>query len=149
MGCQAEENSRSAIFDAIRRRETYATSGPRIRLRFFGGDGLPSGLCDDDARIATAIESGVPMGGSLESTSTFFVEAAADRTPLQQVQIIKGWIDADGNTHQEIHTIAGDAESDAGVDVDSCEPTGTGADQLCTVWTDPSPIENGFYYARG
>jgi hypothetical protein len=144
----AEENSRSAIFDAIRRRETYATSGPRIGLRFFGGDALPVGLCEDENRINTATEMGQPMGSSVGPTATFFVEATADRTPLQQVQIVKGWIDADGTTHQEVHTIAGDSENGASVDINSCEPTGEGAASLCTVWTDPSPMEHGFYYVR-
>jgi hypothetical protein len=144
----AEENSRSAIFDAIRRRETYATSGPRIGLRFYGGDALPAGLCGDTERIHTATEAGHPMGSSVGVTATFFVEATADRTPLQQVQIVKGWIDSDGTTHQEVHTIAGDPENGAGVDIDSCTPTGEGSENLCTVWTDPAPIANGFYYAR-
>jgi len=144
----AEENSRDAIFDAIRNRETYATSGPRIELRFFGGNGFPEGLCEETDRIETATTSGAPMGAHIDAATSFFVEASADRTPLQQIQIVKGWIDSAGSTHQEVFSVAGDASSDASVDLDTCSPTGEGAERLCAVWTDPEPIENGFYYAR-
>ncbi len=145
----AEENSRDSIFDAIRRRETYATSGPRIELRFFGAPEFPADLCNQENRIALAYDEGVPMGAQTgNSTSTFFVQAIADKAPLQQIQIIKGWLDADGETHQEVITVAGDANSDASVEIDTCTHTGYGYKQLCSVWTDPAPIDNGFYYAR-
>ena len=142
----ATENSREAIFDALRRRETYATSGPRITLRFFGADDLPSELCEAPDRIAKAHEVGVPMGGSMNSGDTFFVEANKDAIPLSHVEIIKGWIDDDGTTHQEVIPLSTPAE--ASVDTATCERSGEGTDRLCTVWTDPDPVENGFYYAR-
>ena len=146
----SEENSRASIFDAIRRRETFATSGPRIELRFFAGTGLPAELCEQDDRIAVAAESGVPMGGVTTGTPRFFVEATRDSIDLQQIQMIKGWIDADGSTHEQVLTIAGDPDNGAGVDMNTCTPTGTGAGNLCTVWTDPDadPTRASFYYAR-
>ena len=144
----AEENSREAIFDAIRRRETYATSGPRIALRFFGGDALSPSLCEEDGRIAQVDAAGTPMGGTIASASTFFVEAHADQTPLSQIQIIKGWIDEEGRTHSEVVHIAGEVEPTGSVDLSSCETDPGGADQLCAVWTDPEPLTQGFYYAR-
>ena len=89
------------------------------------------------------------MGAHLEAAHSFFVEASADQTPLQQLQIVKGWIDSDGTTHQEVITVAGDASSDASVDLNTCTPTGSGgAERLCSVWTDPEPVNDGFYYAR-
>jgi hypothetical protein len=144
----AEDNSRTSIFDAIRRRETYATSGPRIALRFFGGEALSPTLCESDDRIEQADTTGTPMGGSIASASTFFVEAHADQTPLSQLQIIKGWIDEDGITHSEVIHIAGESEPTGSVDLSTCETNPGGTERLCTVWTDPSPMTQGFYYAR-
>lgn len=142
----ATENSRDAVFDALRRKETYATSGPRISLRFFGAQELPTELCADESRIAVAREKGVPMGGTLSSGATFFVEATADATPLSHVEIIKGWIDADGKSHQDVISLS--APADASVDPSTCAREGDGSERICTVWTDPSPVENAFYYAR-
>ena len=144
----AEENSRDAIFDAIRRRETYATSGPRIGLRFFGGDDIPDNLCDAANPIEEATSLAVPMGAQMNRATSFFVEAKADVIPLQQIQIVKGWIDAAGTVHQQVISVAGNPESDASVDLNTCEPVGLGSEALCTVWTDPDPITEGFYYAR-
>jgi len=144
----AEDNSRDAIFDAIQRRETYATSGPRISLRFFGGDDLPDNLCESEDRISLADGSGVPMGGSLSKGSRFFIEAQADKTPLSHLQIIKGWIDADGETHSQALNVAGEASPTDALDLSTCETASGGQQRLCTVWTDPEPVEGGFYYAR-
>jgi len=144
----AEENSRNAIFDAVRRRETYATSGPRIALRFFASDDLPTDLCADENRVNLAHDIGQPMGSVVTQASTFFIEATADRTPLSEIQIIKGWIDDEGNTQQTVFTVAGPVDESASADTNTCEQTGEGASGLCTVWTDPDPIKNGFYYAR-
>ena len=142
----ATENSRDAVFEALRRKETFATSGPRIALRFFGAESLPADLCDKDGRISTARSLGVPMGGSIESGASFFLEAQADKTPLSHIEIIKGWIDADGRTHQEVIPLS--TPTEASVDTSTCAREGDGSASLCTVWTDPAPIENGFYYAR-
>ena len=142
----ATENSRDAIFDALRRRETYATSGPRIALRLFGAPALPDDLCDDPDRILAAHTAGVPMGGVLDSAATFFIEAEKDATPLSEVQLVKGWIDEAGKTHQQLISLS--SPQPASVDPATCERTGGGHDRLCVVWTDPEPVDRGFYYAR-
>jgi hypothetical protein len=157
----AEENTRESLFDAMRRREVYGTSGPRIVARFFGGWGLPSDLCDDPDHVRTADTAGVPMGSVLpESPATAaapsFLTLAlrdpgtADRpgTPLQRVQIIKGWIEND-EAHQRIFDVAGDPDNGASVDGD-CRPVGNGFNSLCGVWTDPEFVagRNTFYYMR-
>ena len=141
----ATENSRDAVFDALRRKETYATSGPRISLRFFGAQELPTELCADESRIAVAREKGVPMGGTLSSGATFFVEATADATPLSHVEIIKGWIDADGKSHQDVISLS--APADASVDPSTCARGGWVREDLYGL-DGPSPVENAFYYAR-
>ena len=88
------------------------------------------------------------MGAQTGRAASFFVEAKADITPLQQIQIVKGWIDAAGSVHQQVISVAGDPESDAAVDLNTCQLTGEGAESLCAVWTDPEPVTEGFYYAR-
>jgi hypothetical protein len=160
-GVWAEENSRGAIFDALRRRETFGTSGPRIAVRLFGGADLSPDLCSDPDMIAKADSSGVPMGGTLpraDAPPRFLVSALRDPgtdarpgTPLQRVQIVKGWLDrATGEAHQQVYDVAGDGGNGAGVDVATCETFGSGFDALCGVWTDPDfdPSERAFYYAR-
>jgi hypothetical protein len=157
----AEENSRDAIFEGLRRREAYATSGTRPVLRFFGGFGLDESLCTDPDAIAKAYAQGVPMGGVIEAqddaAARFFVSVLKDPgteaspgTDLQRVQVVKGWIDAAGNTHEAVLDVAGDAANGAGIDPQSCAPVGRGASELCTVWEDPDYDASaaGFYYAR-
>ena len=158
----AEENSRDSIFAALRRKETYATSGTRPIVRFFAGPGLEADLCDAPDMIERAYQQGTPMGGafSLESsdqTPAFLVSALKDvgseghpGTDLQRVQIIKGWADANGATHEAVYDVAGNIENGARVDSQTCEPIGRGATRLCAVWNDPDfdPTERAFYYVR-
>ena len=156
----AEENSRDALFAAMRRREAYATSGTRPIVRAFAGRYARS-MCSDAEFVRTGYRRGVPMGGELGPTNAhrsprFAVLASRDSgdpgvpgTPLERVQMIKGWIDAAGQTHEKVFDIAG-GDTNGGVDPTTCERTGTGHDQLCVVWKDPEfdASERAFYYAR-
>ncbi|MBT5603468.1 MAG: DUF3604 domain-containing protein [Gammaproteobacteria bacterium] len=156
----AEENSRDAIFSAIRRKETYATSGTRPILRFFAGTELDNNACSDPQAVTKAYHQGVPMGGSLDAVQSplkFFVSAQKDPgipgnpgTDLQRIQIIKGWVDTAGQSHERVIDVAGDADNGAGVDPNNCQRIGRGENQLCTVWQDPEfdPDVPAFYYAR-
>ncbi len=162
VGVWAEENSRPSIFDALRRREVFGTSGTRITVRFFGGWNLPAGLCDDPNMIETAYASGVPMGSLLGAPPpgapgpTFLLSALSDPgtssrpgTPLQRLQVIKGWIDR-GQAHEQVFDVAGDADNGATVDERTCSASGPGAASLCAVWVDPAfdPTQHAFYYVR-
>jgi len=155
----AEENSRDAIFAALRRRETFATSGTRLTVRFFAG-GLDGVACGAPDFVSRAYETGTPMGGEIGSdgrSPRFAVLAlkdpgAADApgTDLQRIQIIKGWVDDAGEVHEQTFDVAGDPGNGADVDPDTCTPRGPGAAELCTVWQDPgfNAAERAFYYAR-
>ncbi len=162
----AEENSREALFGAMRRREVYGTSGPRLVVRFFGGWKLPDALCEQpgDGLVRAGYAMGVPMGsdlpappaGDARGAPLFAVSALRDpgvpRRPgsaLQRVQIVKGWSDGD-TLHERVYEVAGHPRSPAGVDLRSCQPFGPGFDSLCRVWRDPDfePAQRAFYYAR-
>ncbi|MBS0171161.1 MAG: DUF3604 domain-containing protein [Nitrospira sp.] len=167
----ATENTREAIFDAMKRRETYATTGPRMVVRFFGGwDFEPS---DAHNRLPAAIGygKGVPMGGELTDvpngkSPTFLVGALKDPigANLDRIQVIKGWLDTKGEVHEKIYDVVwGDAEKrkpgkdgklpTVGHTVDVANATWTntiGDPELITVWRDPDfdPSQRAFYYAR-
>lgn len=151
----AEENSREAIFLGMRRREAYGTSGTRIVLRFFGGWGYDTALCDRSDLVEAGYEEGVPMGGVLGAAEgdapRFVVSAMRDAmsVPLSHVQIVKGWVEG-GEARFSVFDVAGDANNGADVDPLTCAPSGDGEDSLCGVWTDPS-FDAGVpavYYAR-
>ena len=167
-GVWAEENTRESLFDAMRRKETFATSGPRIRVRFFGGVGIEGLDVDDASLVLQAYERGVPMGGDLlptgETAPSFIVWAMRDplAAPLQRVQVVKGWVD-EGTTQEMVYDVACsdgltvDAETHqcpdngAGVDLDTCAISdGVGAAELKTIWSDPDfdPSARAFYYLR-
>jgi hypothetical protein len=163
-GAWATENSREAIFAAMKRKEVFGTSGPRIEPRFFGGWALPPDLCDAPNMLARADASAVPMGGDLvkrpagqQASPVFLAAALADPgadafpgTPLQRLQIVKGWVDAEGQQHEKVYDVAGDPDNGADVNVDTCEQSGSGFGQLCAVWSDPEfdPNVSAVYYMR-
>jgi hypothetical protein len=161
-GVWAEENSRDSIFDAMKRRETFGTSGPRMTARFFGGWKLPADLCAMPDLAERGYAMGVPMGGDLParpadaSAPAFVVSALRDsgipEHPgglLQRIQIVKGWVDAQDALHQVVYDVAG-GPNDASVDPQTCEPRGEGHEALCSVWTDPEfdPAQSAVYYVR-
>ena len=157
----AEENTRDSLFAAFERRETYATSGPRILLRTFGGADLPEGLCESDAFVAGGYSRGVPMGGELARDPAgraprIAVWAQQDPgtestpgVPLERIEIVKAWTEA-GAPREAVFEAASAPGEPARVDAATCEPHATGVHQLCTVWEDPDfdPASPALYYAR-
>jgi len=153
----AEENTRDALFAAMRRREAYGTSGTRPLLRFFGGWDYPADLCEEPDVAAAGYAGGVPMGGELparpgEAAPTFVLSALRDpdaiAAPLQRIDLVKGWVE-DGELRERVLAVAG-GPNEADVDLATCERRGAGHDRLCTVWRDPDfdPARPAFYYAR-
>lgn len=166
-GVWATQNTRAAIWDAMKRRETFATSGPRIRVRFFGGVGLPTNPSDSPEFLQQAYELGVPMGGDLGSIGaapTFNVYAMKDPegANLDRIQIIKGWANADGSIDEQIVNVvwSGDRQPDASGNLPSVGNTVNLATAMFTndigspllegSWTDDGfdPEQHAFYYAR-
>ncbi len=163
----AKANTRSAIFDAMMRKETYATTGPRMSVRFFGGWGFGVDILKGDW-VKAGYAAGVPMGGDLtngKGAPRFIVSATKDPigANLDRVQIVKGWVDASGKLHEKIfnvvwsspdsRTLAGEKLTPVGdtVNIATASYTNTiGAPQLSTVWTDPefNANQKAFYYAR-
>lgn len=167
-GVWAEENTREAIYRAFRRKETFATSGPRMKVRLFGGFGFEPAMLDQQDVLTRAYAGGVTMGSELLGTDprapAFLAWAIGDpdSAPLQRLQIVKGWT-ADGEHHERVYDVACsdgaavDPESHrcpdngATVDLTDCSiSTGVGAGELKTVWRDPDfdPAHRAFYYVR-
>jgi hypothetical protein len=180
----ATENTREAIFDAMQRKETYATTGPRMRVRLFGGWEYSENDLRSRAPAFIGYEKGVPMGGGgdlpprpkhseaapasakrSEDGPTFMVYALRDPigANLDRIQIIKGWLDKNGKTHEKVYDVAvsdgrkigtdGRCKTPVGntVDLEAANWTNTiGASELAAVWTDPDfdADEKAFYYAR-
>jgi hypothetical protein len=159
VGVWAVENSRDAIFEAIRRRETFGTSGPRIQVRFFGGWEFTPAACGNSNFLPLAYAAGVPMGGTLPArpvprpglNPSFVVSATADATPLQRIEVVKVWVNAQGQAQERVVVAAGSANNGASVNTTTCMTTpGAGQMTLCGVWTDDqyNPLERAAYYAR-
>jgi hypothetical protein len=165
----ARENTRTSIFDAMDRKEVYATTGPRIVVRFFGGWDYTEQDINNRHPAFVGYSKGVPMGGDLTKAPegkvpTFMAYALRDPigANLDRIQIIKGWLDANGKTHEKVYDVAwsGGRKPDRKgklpavgntVDVKSANWTNAvGAAELATVWSDPDfdPDQRAFYYAR-
>ena len=170
----AEENTRESIYQAFRRKEVFATSGPRIRLRFFAGYEFDATMLTAADGIERAYANGVTMGGTLlakqqteDNTSSpgFLVIASADpkNAPLQRIQVVKGWVDSAGKTHEKVMDVACangavvDAQTNrcpdngARVDISDCSINPeSGSAELAALWQDPDfdPAQRAFYYAR-
>jgi hypothetical protein len=167
-GVWAEKNTRESIFQALKRKETFATSGPRIRVRFFGGYDYQEDLHKAPDAIEKAYAKGVPMGGELLAEGNrvphFFLSASRDPSGgfLQRAQIVKGWIN-EGKSHEQIFDVACSdnlvpdkkthrcPDNDASVNLENCAADmDRGASELSIVWQDPAFVasQRAFYYAR-
>jgi len=167
----ADENTRESIYDALRRRETYATSGTRISLRVFGGWDYPQDMTAAADFVAQAYARGVPMGGELARSAAGNaaprIAVLASQDPagarLDRVQIIKGWLDDAGEVHERIHDVAWAGERQPDKDSGKLPAIGStvdvanasydnriGAAELQAVWQDPDfdPAQAAFYYVR-
>jgi hypothetical protein len=167
----AEENTRASIWDAMQRKETYATTGSRLVVRFFGGWEFEKSDADTRSPAVTGYTKGVPMGGDLRAapegkSPTFLVAAMKDPigANLDRIQVVKGWVDAKGELQEKVHDVVwADAEKRkpgadgkvpmVGNTVDVANATWTntiGAPELIAVWKDPDFDANlrAFYYVR-
>lgn len=166
-GVWATENTRGAIWDAMKRRETFATSGTRMKVRMFGGSDLSADVSDPVAMVEEGYANGAPMGSVLPATVTtptftVYAEKDMDGANLDRIQIIKGWVDANGDPHEDIYDVvwSGTRTQDdnaklpaVGNTVDLTTALYTndiGAPTLIGSWTDPSfeANDHAFYYAR-
>ncbi len=167
-GVWAEENSRAAIYAAMRRKETFATSGPRIKVRFFAGYDFPTDLLERGDTVRQAYAHGVPMGSDLLPSRgrapKFLVWAVRDPSAgyLQRAQVVKGWIE-NGVAKEKVYDVACSdglkldratwrcPSNGAKVDLTTCQTDRFKGDvELRTVWTDPefNPRQRAFYYTR-
>jgi Protein of unknown function (DUF3604) len=167
-GVWAEENTRASIFAALQRRETFATSGPRIKVRFFASYDLPSDLATRTDLVRYLYAHGVPMGGTLTpsrgTSPTFLVWGMRDPNGgfLQRAQVVKGWIE-NGKAMEKVYDVdCSDhvtldrktwrcGANGASVDLKTCTPTRFKGDvELRTTWRDPdfNPKQRAFYYLR-
>ena len=166
----ATENTRKALWDAMKRRETYATTGSRMTVRFFGGWEFTEADAQTRLPAAAGYAKGVPMGGDLRKapagkSPTFLVAAMKDAMGgnLDRLQVVKGWIGPDGKAQEKVYDVAVSDDREIGADgrckkavgntVDIEEATWTntiGDPELITVWTDPdfNPKQRAFYYVR-
>ena len=166
----AEENTRESIFNAFRRKETFATTGTRIAVRFFGGYNLSSIDLNSESLVSEAYQKGVTMGSDLlhneNKIPEFLVWAQRDKNgaPLQRIQIIKGWIDNNsGRPKEKVFDVACSdgmqpdpitnrcPDNGARVNINDCSiSTNVGSSELKTVWKDPefAPDDKTFYYVR-
>lgn len=170
-GVWAQQNTRESIYDALARKETFATSGPRIKLRFFGGWHFPKGMIENTDFISIAYAKGVAMGSDLPSkpqdvsAPRFAIMAAKDANSgnLDRVQIIKVWLDSDGKSQEKIFEVAHSGLRFINAETNKLDPVGNtinladasyqntiGSKQLTSLWQDPkfNAQQQAVYYAR-
>jgi hypothetical protein len=168
-GVWAEENTRDSIYDAFRRKESFATSGPRMTIRFFAGYDLDTAKLNDTDLVEYLYTNSETMGADLDGISnqipSFFVWAVRDSytAPLQRVQIIKGFVDSQGNPQEQVFDVACSDEgspdpetyrcpdNNAKIDISNCAfSQDVGAVELKTFWRDPTfeVDQRAFYYVR-
>ncbi|TRZ45084.1 DUF3604 domain-containing protein [Robertkochia solimangrovi] len=170
-GVWATSNTREALWDAMKRKETYASTGPRITVRFFGGFDYTEGDINANNSVAIGYDKGVPMGGDLTTapdgkSPVFMISAVKDPESgnLDRIQVIKGWLDAKGETHEKIYNVAWGNADKRNLDAQgNLPPVGNTVDvskatwentigdtALKTFWKDPEfdPTLKAFYYVR-
>ena len=166
-GLWAENNTRESIFRALRNKETFATSGPRIKVRFFGGYDLENHDLNDDNLIKKAYAMSTPMGGNIYSNGlsspTFLIWAIADPLGglLQRSQVVKGWIENGEHNERVYDAVCSDGleidpethrcpSNEAKVNISDCSTNNVGNSELKTLWKDPDfkKNQNAFYYVR-
>ena len=169
IGVWAEENTRTSIFDAFERKEVYATTGPRIRVRFFGGWSFEAKQAEAPDMVTLGYTFGYPMGSDLKGgpagkAPRFMMYAVKDpeEADLDRIQLVKGWVDAAGNTHEKVYDVTWSGERERGPDgelppvVNSVDlatasyQNADGAAALRGFWSDPEfdPEQPAFYYLR-
>ncbi len=165
----ATDNTRDALFDAMARKEVYGTTGSRMAVRFFGGWEFTDADMESRSPAFAGYAKGVPMGGELVGAAagrspTFMVYALRDPIGgnLDRIQIVKGWVDSDGNSQEKVYDVSWSGDRSPGsdgklppvgntVDGTTANFTNTiGASELGTVWLDPDfdAARPAFYYAR-
>ena len=168
----ASENTREAIWDAFARREVYASTGPRIQVRLFGGWNFESRDASTPDLASLGYANGVPMGAELPARNVDVAPSfllAAQKDPiganLDRVQVVKGWVDRDGGLHERVYNVAWSEPKQRSIDADTgrLSPVGSsvelapaswqntiGSAELRTVWIDPDfdPESAAFYYLR-
>lgn len=164
----ATENTREALFEAMQRKEVYATTGPRIAVRFFGGWDFSQKDAGAKDIAAVGYKNGVPMGGDLTNAPegkapTFLIHTVKDPKSgnLDRIQVIKGWLDSEGKPQEEVYNVA--ASDERKIKDNKLDPVGNtvnletgtytnsiGDSQLAAVWSDPDfdPEKRAFYYVR-
>ena len=156
-GVWAVENSRDALFEALRRREVFGTSGTRIRPRLFGGWDIAMTACELDDTADHGYQTGTPMGGDFSArpkgAQPRLLATAIqdpDSAPLQKLQIIKGWVDDAGQAHYKVIEIAGQDNNEGTIDLDTGKWSGRGSSVLCAVFEDVEfdPAQSAYYYLR-
>lgn len=168
VGVWADENTRQSIFEAFKRREVYATTGPRISLRFFGGYDFSRRDAKPERLAKAGYDKGVTMGSDLlphkkDKAPVFLIQAVKDpnEANLDRIQVVKGWVDADGKSHEKVFNVA--ASDKRKIKDNQLEPVGNtvdlatgrytnsiGATDLSVRWSDPefNPAQAAFYYVR-